>query len=252
MTRLFRVAAMMVAGFVLTGIAYGQDAKDPGAVIDKAIKALGGEEKLNKANAVQWKADVKFRFNENESEGKTEGTRQGMDHVRRVFEGQFGGNQFRAVTVLAGDKGWRKFGDNAMELDGDALATEKRRVYLSLIPMTVVPLKGKGYKLAAASEEKVDGKAASGVKVTAPDGKTFTMYFDKESGLPVKQVADVEGFGGEEFTQETLFGDYKEFDGIKVATKVEAKRDGQMFQEQKVTEFKVLDKVDPKTFTEPE
>jgi hypothetical protein len=248
MTRLFGVATMVV--LALAGTAFGQDAKDAGAVVDKAIKAVGGE-KLAKAKAVQWKADATFRFGENENKGNLEATVQDLDHSRRVFEGEFGGNAFRAVTVIAGDKGWRTVPDTT-ELDADALANEKRRNYLSLIPITVAPLKSKGFKLAAAGEEKVDGKDAIGVKATPPDGKSFTLYFDKQSGLPVKLVADVVGFGGEEFTQETMFSDYKEFDGVKVATKSEAKRDGQTFLETKVTDFKVLDKVDPKTFTQPQ
>jgi hypothetical protein len=253
MTHFFSAALASALVFVLAGAARGQDTKvDPATVIDKAIKAVGGEEKLNKTKGIQWTANVKLRFGENDSEGTFAGTSQGLDYARRVFEGEFGGNQFRAVTVVAGDKGWRKFGDNQSELDSDALANEKRRLYLNVIPITVVPLKSKGFKLAAAGEEKVGGKPASGVKVTTPDKKDFTLYFDNESGLPVKLVADVMGFQGDEFTQETLFSDYKEMDGIKVATKLEAKRDGEMFQEMKVTEFKVLDKVDPKTFTEPE
>jgi hypothetical protein len=255
MTRFFcaTIAAMVVLVLVDAGLGQdAKDAKDPAAVVDKAIKAVGGDDKLSKAKAVHWKATVKFRFGENESEGKTEATVQGLDNAQRVFEGEFGGNQFRAVTVVAGDKGWRKFGDDAMELEGDDLVNEKRRNYLSVIPVTVAPLKSKGFKLAAADEEKVGGKAASVVKVTAPDGKNFTISFDKESGLPARLVADVVGFGGEEFTQETLFSDYKEIDGVKVATKQESKRDGETFIEVKVTEFKLLDKVDPKTFTRPE
>jgi hypothetical protein len=244
------VVATLVNG--LCGAVRGQEAKDAAAIVDKSIKAIGGAEKLSKAKAIQWKAKAKFRFGENENEGTIEGTMQGLDHSRRVFEGQFGGNAFRGVTVIAGDKGWRKFGDNAMELDSEGLANEKRRLYLSLIPITVEPLKGKGFKLAAAGEEKIGGKPASGVKVTAPDAKTFTLYFDKESGLPAKLVAEVIGFNGDEYTQETTFTDYKEFDGVKVATKLEAKRDGQTFQEMTVTDFKLLDKVDPKTFAEPD
>ena len=77
------------------------------------------------------------------------------------------------------------------------------------------------------------------------------MYFDKESGLPVQVVAKVTGFMGEEFTQETTYSDYKEFSGIKKATRATSKRDGEKFIETEITEFKVLDKVDPKTFEEP-
>ena len=88
--------------------------------------------------------------------------------------------------------------------------------------------------------------------MTAPDGKDFTLYFDKETGLPAKLVAKVSGFQGDEFTMETTFKDYKEFDGIKKATKTESKRDGQDFVKSEISEFKVLDKVDPKIFSEPE
>ena len=83
-------------------------------------------------------------------------------------------------------------------------------------------------------------------------GKSGHYTARKESGLPVKQVAKVLDFMGNEFTQETTFADYKEFQGIKKAMKIENKRAGEKFLEQQTTSFKVLDKVDPKTFTKPE
>ena len=52
------------------------------------------------------------------------------------------------------------------------------------------------------------------------------------------------GFQGQENDFEITFGDYKDFGGIKKATKIEVKRDGETFQKMEVTEFKVLDKVD--------
>jgi len=228
------------------------DDKDPSAVLDKAIKAVGGEEKLKKVDAVTWKSKVAITFNDNTNQFTSHATLQGLDHYRSEVEGEFGGNPFKGVTVLNGDKGWRKFGDNKMDLEGDALANEKLRVYLQVIPSLLVPLKGKGFKLESVGEEKVGDKPAAGIKVTGPDGKDFTLYFDKESGLPVKLVAKVVGFRGDEFTEETTYKDYKDFDGIKKATKAESKRDGQDFVKSEVTEFTVLGKVDAKTFSEPE
>jgi hypothetical protein len=54
-----------------------------------------------------------------------------------------------------------------------------------------------------------------------------------------------------EFTQETTFGDYKEMAGIRKATKLSAKRDGQKFTDLTITEFKIVEKHDPDTFSEP-
>jgi hypothetical protein len=249
-----RFLGVVVVAALLSGLgspARGGDEKDTKAILDKAIKALGGEEKLAKVKGATWKSKGTISFGGNDSEFTLRGTVQGLDHSRQEFEGDFGGMKVTGVTVVAGDKGWRKFADMVMELDKDGLANEKRNLYLQGIPGWLLPLREKGFKVEAAAEEKVDGKPAAVLKVTGPDGKDFTLFFDKESGLPVKSVAKVLGFMGDEFTQETIFSDYKEFDGIKRATKVQAKRDGEKFVEQQISEFKPLEKVDPKTFEEP-
>jgi hypothetical protein len=108
-----------------------------------------------------------------------------------------------------------------------------------VVAVTLLPLKSKDFQVELAGEEKVGGKPAVGVKATGPDGKDFTIYFDKESGLPLKVVSKVAEAMGGEFKQETTFEDYKEMDGIKKATTVKATRDGEKFSEQKITEFKV-------------
>jgi hypothetical protein len=228
------------------------DDKDPKAILEKAIKALGGEEKLKKAEIAMWKSKGTITFNGADNAISMTATVQGLDHYRSEFEGEFGGNEVKGVAVLNGSKGSRKFGDNNMEMDEDAIANEKRTLYLQVIPMRILPLMDKGFKAELGAEEKVGDKPAAVVKATGPDGKDFTLYLDKESGLPVKLVAKVIGFGGEEYTQETTYKDYKDFDGIKKATKVESKRDGEDFIKSEITEFKVLDKVDSKIFTEPE
>ena len=234
-----------------TGSLARADDKDPSAVLDKAIKALGGEEKLKKIDAITWtsKADITFNDNTTTSQSRDPpGSRSLPVRVR-------GGIRRQPVQGRDGPQrrqGLAQVRRQPMELEEDALANEKRRVYLEILPSLLVRFKGKGFKLESAGEEKVGDKPAAGIKVTGPDGKDFTLYFDKESGLPVKLVAKVVGFGGDEYTQETTFKDYKDFDGIKKATKVDSKRDGEEFIKSEITEFKVLDKVDSKTFSEPE
>jgi zinc protease len=241
---------MLVSGLGSPGRAEGD--KNATAILDKGIKALGGEEKLKAIKAVTWKAKGTININDNDSEFTSEVTMQGLDHFRQIFELDFNGEKRKGVFVVSGDKGWRKFGDTGGELDKEALAPQKRGVYLQLIPVTLVPLKGKGFKLKVAGEEKVGDKPAVVLTVTPPEGKDFTLYFDKESGLPVKEVAEVVDLMGKTVTQETTYDGYKELGGIKKATKIAAKRDGKKFLEQEITEFKPLDKVDPKTFAEPE
>jgi hypothetical protein len=242
----------IVSGCVLSlGNSLRADGPDAKAIVDKAIKALGGEEKLSKASSLSWKTKGVLTFGENENPITTESTVQGMDHFRGDFEGEFNGMTVKGVTVVNGNKGWRKFGENAMDMDDNGLTSAKQSIYLQVIPTTMVALKGKDFKAETAGEEKVGDAMALVLKVTCPDGKNFKISFDKESGLPLKLVATVAGFDGNEFSQETTLSEYKDFSGIKKATKSISKRDGMPFLQSVITEFKVVDKVDSEKFSEP-
>jgi hypothetical protein len=242
------IGALFVTSIVFSYVRADDQAT---ATVDKGIKALGGEEKLSKAKALTWKGKGTINFGGNENGFTNQATHQGLNQYRGEFEGDFMGNKFKGYTVLNDDKGWRRFGEDTMALDKDALGNEKRNAYLQVVPVTLIALKGKDFKVEAAGEEKVGEKPAAVIKVTAPDGKDFKLYFDKESGLPVRLVASVVGFMGDDAVQETTFSDYKDFGGIKKATKVETKRGGEKFMNQEISEFKVLDSVDAKTFDEP-
>ncbi|HMF13798.1 MAG TPA: hypothetical protein VKE94_15875 [Gemmataceae bacterium] len=246
--------AAFVAGLALivASPVRSEEGGDAKAVIDKAIKALGGEEKLTKAlKGSSWKNKGTLSIQGSDNPISTESTLAGLDKYRSKFKGEFGGMEIEGVTVMDGDKGARSFGGNEMEMDKDAIANEKRTVYLSAISAFIVPLKEKGFKCEKTGEEKVDNKAAVVLKIVGPDGKDSTLFLDKESGLPLKQVAKVNNFMGQEVTQETLFSNYKEIGGIQKAAKTIIKHDGEKLMELETTEFKTLDKVDPKIFEKP-
>ena len=114
------------------------DDKDAKAILDKAIKAAGGEEKLGKVKAFQSKGKGKISFGDMENDFTIESTVQGLDHLRQIFEGEFGGNKVRGEVVLAGDKGYRDFGGMKADLDKGDLANEHRTIYLQVLPMTLL------------------------------------------------------------------------------------------------------------------
>jgi hypothetical protein len=203
---------------------------------------LGGEEKLAKIKAFSWKSKVAFGGAGGESDAEV--IFKGLDHMRRTYSAN--------VVVLAGDKGWRKVRDTARALTVEQIATEKRSLYLQAIPIILVPIKGNDFKYETAGEEKIGDKPAVALRITGPDGKDFTLFFDKETGLPVKEVAKLDLPGGREVTAETTFSDSKEFGGFKTATRIEVKSTGfgSGFS-QTITDFQVLEKVDDSTFAEP-
>src|SRR5207245_8568169 len=108
------------------------DAKDANAILDKAVQALGGAEKLGKVKAASWTAKGTITFMGNDNPFTSRYVVQGLDHIRNEFEGEFVGNPVKGVTVLAGEKGWRDFGDIHAELDTDVQANEKVMTYHDL------------------------------------------------------------------------------------------------------------------------
>ena len=232
--------------------AAARDASPAAAVIDKAAAALGGKDKLAAMKGATWSSKGTLTLNGADNPFTLKIVFQGPDRRRVDFDGDFGGTPIKIVAVVNADKGWRRFGDSTEELAADQLDTERRNGYREWAAVNVLALKSAPFKTEAAGESAVDGKPATGVKVTTPAGAPFTIYFDKESGLPVKQVATARTFDGGEATEETTYSNYKDFGGVKKATKIEVKHDGQKLVEAEVTEFKVTDGAEAGAFDKPE
>jgi hypothetical protein len=214
------------------------EAADARATIGKALKAAGGEDKLAKMPAATWSEKGMYY-------GMGEGLAytgkyavQYPDKFRMEIEGFF-------TIVLDGDKGWM----NGEELDKDRLAEQKAGHYSNWVT-SLLPLKDKEFKLSPLPEAKVDNKPVVGVKVSRAGHRDINLFFDKDTGLLVKSStkAKAEEQGGQEVTQDTLFMNYKDVDGIKTPMKFAIMRDGNRYIEAEIVDYKRADKLDPKTF----
>ncbi|WP_435015762.1 hypothetical protein TA3x_003313 [Tundrisphaera sp. TA3] len=248
---MIRYFGVLLASTALIAPARAAD-KDAAPILDKAIQALGGEPALAKVIAsATWNTEGELTYNGDVNPFKTHATTRGSDHLRDEFSGDFGGTEIRGVRVLAGSKGWISMNDNVNEFDADAVAREKHNHFQEIAPIAILPLKSQGVKVEAEGEEAVEGKPAAKVKVTPKDGPDFTIFFDKESGLPLKMVGKAFNWQGEEYSREATFSDYKEMGGIKKATKVVIKRDGSRFIDLTITDFRPLESVPADAFDEP-
>jgi hypothetical protein len=174
-------------------------------------------------------------------------TFSGLDRVRRAI----GTKPLYNVTIVDGDKGWQQFRVQVHPIDAEGLVAEKRNIYLQVVPTLLVPLKSHAFKVEYSGEEPVNEKPAFVLKVTGPEGKNFLLYFDKDTFLPVKEIARSVGADGKEKTEETKFGAYKELGGIKKATAVEIRSGPESVILLELTSFQVLDRVAPTTFSAP-
>jgi hypothetical protein len=230
--------------------ARADDAADARALVDKAVKAQGGAE-LAKFSAitVRMKGTVQVMGQAVAFTGEAIGS--GPDRQKVDLEVEAGGQKFRVVHVLNGNKGWTRVGDETKALDKDELAEAKEQAHAGWVA-TLVPLKDKTFTLATVGEIKVDGRAAAGVKVSHKGRRDVDLYFDKETGLLVKSETRVKDEGsGQEVTEETVYSDYKEVQGTRQAMKFTAKRDGKAYIDGEAISYELAEKPAASAFDKP-
>jgi outer membrane lipoprotein-sorting protein len=242
-----------VSLLVLAPALHADDAADAKAVVDKAIKAMGGADKLAKTPATTFKC--KATVDDGAKKGEFSGTWsiQLPDKYRAELELVFDGRTQTVTLVINGDKGWaNEAGRNKTEdAPEDAMKIIKADFGAIHLAHTLVPLTGKEYKLSSLAEVKVNDKAAVGVKVERKDLPDVDLYFDKETHLPVKAEVRVKERGGEEMLHTFLFQDYKEDDGLKHFTKLTLHRADKEAMVMELSEGKRLEKLEANLFEKP-
>jgi hypothetical protein len=225
---------------------------EPKALIEKAIKAAGGEEKLAGIKALRVKSKGNIEILGQSLPFTSEGVQQLSGQLKSTVNLDFMGQNLSVIQVFDGKKGWIKVMDNVMELDGDLLKEMKQQLHNARVNTLVPLLKDKAFTLALLGEIKVNDKPALGVKVSAKDFRDMDLYFDKETGLMVKTVFQaLDTTTMKEVSREMILSDFKETDGLKHATKILMNQDGKKFIEGEITEYKIVDKLDDGEFVKP-
>lgn len=231
--------------------AFADDAADARAVIDKAIKATGGADKLEKHTGVTFKLKGTFYGMGAGIPYTGDFAVQLPDKQKVTIEGEVAGQKFTFLMIVNKDKGWRQImGGNVDELSKDQLEEQQTDLYASLVATLVPLIKDKEYKLSTIGEEKVNGKPAIGICVQRKGRSEVAMYFDKETNLLVKQEYQTKDESGQEKRQENIISDYKDVAGIKHPMKMVIKRDGKRYVEGEVSEIRP-GKIDDSVFAEP-
>jgi len=231
--------------------ARADDAADARAIIEKAVKAHGGQDKLDKLPGTAIKFKGTFHGAGEGIPMSGEVSSQGPDKQRIDIEVEAGGQKIPVVIIVAGDKGWSKIAKDVTEMDKDKLAEAKEQAYAGWVA-TLAPLKDKQFTLATIGEVKIEKRAALGVKVSSKGHRDIDLYFDKETGMLVKSETRVKDDGGQEVTEESFPSEYKDVQGTKQAHKFSVKRNGKLFMEGEASKVELFEKLDASTFAKPE
>jgi hypothetical protein len=230
------------------------DKVDVRAVIDRAIKAVGGADKLAKFKGETFKAKGKFYGLGDGVDFTGEWAVQLPKQLRVQIEGDVNGMKFTFTRVSNGNKLWERKMDNTEEItDKDQLKEDMEARHANWVA-SLLPLRGKDFRLAPMGEIKIAGGPAIGVTVSHKGYRDVHLFFGKKSGLLVMSqtmVKDLMGGGDEELKQETVYGNYKEVNGLKRPWKVTINRDGKRFIETEVTEMTMQESLDDAVFAKP-
>ena len=229
-----------------------EDPKAPTKVIENAIKAYGGEEKLAKLDTSRTKAKGSIEVMGLSVE-VTMDLISHKDKMKMSLNLDVMGNQITVVQGFDGEKGWVQAMGTDIELDADQQTELKESAYLSRVTSLVPLLKDdkKEFTIDALGESKVDGKAAVGLKVKSKNHKDITMFFNKETGLMIRYEREALDEQKNKVNQSTVMEGYKDFDGVKQPTKVKVFNGDTKFMEFEVTELEFLKKVDENEFKKP-
>ncbi len=243
-----RRSTCVMAGLLVLALARpgrSADADSPQAVIDKALKASGGRDVLEKYKGQTWKEKGNYHGMGNAQAYTGTFAFQWPDKYKMDIEGAF-------TIVVDGNKGWVTAGGQTMEMSKEQLANTREDLYAERV-ISLVPLKDKAYKLAPLGEMKIGEHMAVGVKVAREGHKVVNLWFDKDSGLLVKSetTTKAEEQGGKEVNQESVYSDYKEIKGMKIASKTVIKRDGKLYVEAENYDIEPQESLPAATFAKP-
>lgn len=215
------------------------------AVLDKAIKAHGGTNALDKAQKRSRSGQGTF-FVSGETKFRTEETVSFPNRCRVEVNPE----RSRIILVLDGDKGWMQAGGETQELNKASLQEKQEELYVWRL-MNLTPLRQDEFELKLLPDAKVKDRDAAVVLVSHKKYPAARLFFDKESGLLVK-IARRATESGLLLSKEYVYSDHKEFDGVKMPTREVITLNGSVkFSDVKFSEYKILSRIEDKLFEKP-
>lgn len=220
-------------------------------ILEKAIKAHGGEAALGKFVAAYCKVAANDFSDDKKIPHDFEMYIQGEEKMRLLsFETK--GKTPKSIEVVNGEESWLKEDDEPVVDISDQLESEKETIYVNWATM-LVPLRSAKFRLSTLKDITVADRKAEGILIARDKHRPLRFYFDKESHLLVKCERTLKkGESENEGTEETVWSDFREIQGTRQAMKASILWDGVEVSEAKTTELKFFEKpLDEKLFAKP-
>jgi hypothetical protein len=225
---------------------------DVKAIIEKAVKAHGGADKLDKMKCLQSKSKGKLELFGSSVDMAQEMSIKYAGKFKEVAEVDVNGQKVQVISVFDGSKAAITSNGQPVEISDQILEEFKEIAHAMRVGRLTNLLRDKSLQLSPLGESKVEGRPAVGVNIASKGHRNLELYFDKESGVLVKvQTRKHDLQTMQEVDEERIIKEYQDVGGHKVPKKVRVNHDGKKYVELEVVEVKFPDDIDDSEFQQP-
>jgi hypothetical protein len=226
-------------------------AQEPRALIEKAIKAHGGKERLSRLEADRIKVKGLLYIKDKAVPFTGETLIQLPTRLKNTFQLNLENRTVKLVQIVNAGNAWVTVDGQPHKIEPTALAEMRESLALSRAMRLVPLLTDRSYELAALGESMVGERKALGVRVAVKGRKDLRLFFDKESGLLVKSEHTLDDGNGKDLVQEEFYSDFRDLSGFKRPIKMVALRKGAKVMEAEFLEVKYYDRFEDEEFKKP-
>jgi hypothetical protein len=251
------IGALLANQIVLATGAAGASAADvvnrnsaARALVERAIDAQGGSAQVEKLFK-RWIAKIEGTAGRLTITGTL--SHDGPDRGRIATQLVRDGQTIEVIVVTDGSgRAWRKIGEVSQEVVGKELEEMKDGGWRSRKVRFLLPLlTDERIELSMLGESVVADRPAQGIRVTSKGHRDVDVYFDKETGWLAKMESRVKSPDNRDIVLEQVFSDYKEFDGVKLATTFTKYENGRQTSVERIVDIKFVDEIDRSLFARP-
>ena len=258
---------LLVLLMASTAMAFSQTADE---IINKSVEALGGRDKLNAINTLQYSQMIMVKSAMGNIDIPVQYYKEKDKFYRMQAILNFGGQTMKFFTVLSDTAGYvmlpampmlgaqgglKKLNDKERKLQAYQLSAAG--YFADLVDYTT-----KGSKVEMLKDQKVGSEDCYKIKLTTASAQPVTYFISKATNLITRvdtqgdMAASMSGMGGvvsglggrvDKMEVTALYSDYKDFDGVKFPGKVIMK--AQMGDsESTITNVKINEAIEPRYY----
>jgi hypothetical protein len=225
--------------------------ESPRAVLERAVAAHGGMEKLSAARSERLKLKGTIQVGSAAVPFTNEMALQLPGQYRSSVTITENGRAHTVVHLLDGDKATVLINGQPQPASGVHLAQLKQTLQLEHAVRLAPLLTDPSYTLHPLPEVRYNTHVYVGVRVQGKGQRDVKLYFDKGTGLLVKTEHLLDGPGGKDVLQEAFYASHRDYNGRVRPAAVVVLRDGKKVMEAELVEARTVDRIDAREFTQP-